>query len=409
MIILNITGIITEYNPFHLGHKFHLKSCKKDTSCDAIVCIMSGNFVQRGIPAITDKWSRAKMALDSGVDLVIELPTLYAVSSAEYFAFAAISILDSLNVIDNIYFGSENGDIELISIVAKILNDEPVEFKDFLKSELENGTPFPKARAKSIERYILDVLNLNIDCIALETFLHSSNNILGIEYCKSLLKLNSNIKPYTLKREGSNYNDKSINKNIFASATAIRESIFNTNSLNSIKEFLPSSSYNILNSKKSFADFELMFNYIKYNLTFSPQNIKCIEDASEGLDNKILKEFKNCNSFNELISKCKSKRYTYTRINRILCQLFLGFSSDLYKYKKNKPDYIRVLGFSETGAKILKDIKKNSSIEIITKVPKEITNPVLNLDIKATNLYSLLNSDLKFASDYLISPIIKKN
>lgn len=409
MIILNITGIITEYNPFHFGHKFHLENCKKDTSCDAVICIMSGNFVQRGLPALTDKWTRTKMALDASVDLVIELPTLYAISSAEYFAFAAISILDSLNVVNNVYFGSEAGDIDLILLTAKILNDEPLEFKNFLKSELESGVSFPKSRAKSVQKYMSNILNLNVDPLTLEAFLNSSNNILAIEYCKSILNFNSNIKPFTLKRTGSDYNDKFTQKDKFASATAIRESILNTNSLESIKEFLPSFTHNILNSKTSFTNPELMFSYIKYNLALSPENIKNIEDASEGLDNKILKEFKNCNSLAELISKCKSKRYTYTRINRILCQLFLGFSNDLYSFKKSRPNYIRVLGFSENGAKILKEIKKNSSIEIITKIPREITNPLLQLDIKATNLYSLLDKDLKFASDYLISPIIKKN
>ena len=408
---MNITGIITEYNPFHLGHEFHLENCRKDTKCDAVICIMSGNFVQRGLPAITDKWSRTKMALEAGIDLVIELPTIYAVSSAEYFAFGAISLLNSLSVVDNIYFGSEAGDTKLIKLIANILNDEPKEFKIFLKESLSLGNPYPKARAYSLKKYISEVLKLNINLENISEFLNSSNNILGIEYCKSLLKLNSPIKTFTLKREGSNYNSKEINKNKFASATAIRESIYTNNSIKATKEFLPGFTYNILNSKNSFSSLESMFNYIKYILTLDPSKLSLISDASEGLDNKILNELKNSNSFEELISRCKSKRYTYTRISRVLCQLFLGFDENLNKLKKSEPSYIRVLGLSETGAKILKEIKNNSNINIniITKVPKKISDPILELDIKATNLYSLLNPDIKINSDYLISPIIKKD
>ncbi|WP_297519445.1 nucleotidyltransferase [uncultured Clostridium sp.] len=406
---MKISGIITEYNPFHSGHKFHLNNCKNDTKSDAVICIMSGNFVQRGIPAITDKWSRAQMAIDSGVDLVIELPTLYAVSSAEHFAFGAISLLDSINVVDNIYFGSEAGSVELIMLVAKILAFEPLEFKNSLKDSLSLGLPFPKARAKSLDTYIRKYSNANIDISNLETFLNSSNNILGIEYCKNILRLNSKIKPLTLKREGSNYNDIKTRENSFASATAIRTSILSTQNLNSIKEFLPISTFNILNTKNNFTNPSSMFNYIRYQLMLYPSIITQIPDASEGLDNKILNEIKQAENYEDLLNRCKSKRYTHTRISRILCHVFLGIDKVLYDMLKERPNYIRVLALNKKGGKVLKKIKDTSDIEIITKVPRKISNPLLALDVKATNLYSLLNPSLKESSDYLLSPIIKKD
>lgn len=406
---MKISGLITEYNPFHLGHKFHFENCKKNTSADATICVMSGNFVQRGMPALTDKWSRAKMALDSGVDLVVELPTLYAVSSAEHFAFGAISLLNSLNIIDNVYFGSEAGSIELIKLIANILANEPLEFKKLLKENLSLGLPFPKARAKSLASYILEYSKTTIDISDLDKFLNSSNNILGIEYCKSINRLKSNINPLTLKREGSNYNDTSMTKHPFASATAIRTNIFANNSLDSIKKFLPEVSYNILSEQKYFADPSSMFNYIKYQLMLYPSVISQIADASEGLDNKILNELRIATSYDDLINRCKSKRYTHTRISRILCHVFLGIDKELYSLIKTPPTYLRVLALNQNGAKILKEIKKNSDIKIITKVPQKITDPLLNLDIKATNLYSLLNPSIKENSDYLLSPIIKKN
>ncbi|MGL5575722.1 MAG: nucleotidyltransferase [Sarcina sp.] len=405
---MKISGLITEYNPFHLGHKFHFENCKKNTNSEGIICVMSGNFVQRGIPALTDKWSRAQMALNAGIDLVIELPTLYAVSSAEHFAFGAISLLNKLNIVDNVYFGSEIGSIDLIKLVANILSDEPIEFKELLKENLAIGLPFPKARAKSLEIYIHKYTNTNIDTSNLEDFLTSSNNILGIEYCKSINRLKSTIVPLTLKREGSNYNDASITENIFASATAIRANIFANNNLDSIKKFLPEVSYNILAEKKYFAAPSSMFNYIKYQLTVYPSVLSHIQDASEGLDNKILNELKNASSYDDLINRCKSKRYTHTRISRILCHIFLGINEELYSCIKTPPNYLRVLALNQTGAKILKEIKKNSTIEIITKVPRKSTDLLLNLDIKATNLYSLLNPSIKLNSDYLISPTIKK-
>ncbi|MGL5615676.1 MAG: nucleotidyltransferase [Sarcina sp.] len=404
---MNLTGIITEYNPLHFGHILHLNKSKEITKSDGIICIISGNFVQRGLPSITDKWSRTKMALDAGVDLIIELPTLFAVSSAESFAFGAVSILNSLNVVNNLCFGSEEGDINLIKEISEILFTEPLEFKNLLKEELSSNSSFPKARANALFKYLSKKNKRNLDKEILLNFLNSSNNILAIEYCKALLALNSPIKPYTIKREVSNYNDLDLSSNKIQSATALRNSIYKKN-LISTKEFLPDFSYNILKNKDQFSEANKIFDYIKFKAITSPLEFSNISEATEGLENKVLKEILNSNSLEELTENCKSKRYTYTKISRLLCNIFLGITKDLEPLKKEPPNYIRVLGASTKGFEILKEIKKNSDINIITKVPRDITDPLLALDLKATNLYSLLNPSLKINSDYFISPIIKK-
>ncbi len=401
---MKITGIITEYNPFHFGHEFHVKSSKEKTSADAIICVMSGNFVQRGIPSITDKWSRTKMALLGGVDLVIELPSIYCVSSAEYFAFGAISILDSLNVVDNICFGSECGDITVLKEISKILFTEPLEFKESLKEELALGLSFPKARSIALEKYIKNFKEFNFSNI--QNILNSSNNILAIEYCKALLKLNSKINPVTITRIGSNYNDEALNNNGFSSASSIRK-IINEDSLKACSNIIPKYSYEIL-SKSKLADINKMFFYVKYKLLSDPTLLTNIPDANEGLGNKILKNINIATSFDELIMLCKSKRYSYTRISRVICQCFLSLTKEEISLSKSIPQYIRILGLNETGAKIIKEIKNSSNISIVNKISKNYKNTMLSLDIKATNLYSLLNDNIPINADFKISPIILK-
>ncbi|MGL5379800.1 nucleotidyltransferase [Clostridium sp.] len=403
---MNITGIITEYNPFHKGHFYHLTSAKESTKADGIVCIMSGNFIQRGGPAILDKWKRAEMAIDNGVDLVIELPTFYALSSAEYFAKGAISILDKLGVVNTIFFGSESGNISDLKNISSLLSNEPDDYKNLLKDNLSKGLTFAKARELSLKEYFSINSSFEVDDI-----LNNSNNILGIEYIKALLTLNSKIEPLTLKREGSNYNDKSLN-NTFSSATSIRETLKNNSELESIYKDLPENSFKIFkklyDNNYEFIFENHMFNMIKYKLVVNCVNFNNLSEVSEGLDNKLLKEIYRSTSFEDLVFRVKSKRYTYTKISRILTQIFIGF--DLYnKDDLINPDnlYCRVLGFNSKGKDILKEIKKRSSIPLITKIPKHINNDLLKLDIQATKCYSLLNNSVDPFSDHLLKPIIK--
>ncbi|MGV8980261.1 nucleotidyltransferase [Clostridium sp.] len=407
---MNISGIIVEYNPLHNGHLYHINKTKELTNCDALISVMSGNFSQRGTPSIIDKWTKTKMALNSGVDLVIELPSIYSVSSAEFFSFGAVSLLNSLGIVNNICFGSEHGDSSDIYNISKILVNEPIEFKSLLKAYLSKGIVYPLARANALYDYLINSNN-NISNLLLDDFLNSSNNILGIEYCKSLIKLNSTIKPYTLKREGAMYNSDMLH-DTFSSATAIRKFMKENGSIAKLEGHVPSSVLteflNLYSKNYQFPFEDSMFPYIKHKSTTSKNSLVNLPDVSEGLDNRIIKSLQNNLSYSTALESIKSKRYTYTRISRILCQYFIGFDIFDSKTLRTMPcPYARVLGFNSKGKSILKSIKSNSSIPLITKLPKE-SNDTLQLDIQSTRAYSILNSSVSPNSDYLISPIIIK-
>ena len=407
---MNISGIIVEYNPLHNGHLYHINKTKELTNCDALICVMSGNFAQRGIPSSIDKWTKTKMALNNGVDLVIEIPTVYSVSSAEFFSYGSVSLLNSLGIVNNICFGSEHGNINDIYNISNILLEEPIEFKSLLKTYLSEGLVFPMARANALYDYLINS-NMNISNLLLDDFLNSSNNILGIEYCKSLIKLNSSIKPYTLKREGASYNSNLLHSE-FSSATSIRKFVKENGSLTKLEGHVPSSVLteilNLYSKNYEFTFEDSMFPYIKHKSFTSNNSLVNLPDVSEGLDNKIIKSLQNSISYSSALEAMKSKRYTYTRLSRILCQYFIGFDNfDTKKLRSAPCPYARVLGFNSNGKSILKSIKSNSNIPIYTKLPKELSE-TLQLDVQATKAYSTINSSINHNNDYLISPIIIK-
>lgn len=405
---MNIAGIITEYNPFHLGHKLHLDTTRSLSHCDGVICVMSGNFMQRGEPAFIDKWTRAEIALRNGVDLVIELPTVFALSSAEFFAFGSVSLLDSLGVVNSICFGSESGDVSILKEISSLLTDESLEFKSLLKEKLKKGESLTTSRSKTVLE-ILSKSNGSINLDELDKILNSSNNILGIEYIKALNRLNSGINPLTFKRNGGSYNSKTLDNNI-SSATSIREFLKAHGNIEDLYNHLPSETYkmlhNLFKENYDFVDKEKIFSFLKYKLTTSSNRLKDIPDVKEGLDNKILKEFIQAKTLDDLIMNVKSKRYTFTRISRILSQFFLGFEEyPIESLRTSRPNYARVLGLNKRGAEILKEIKKHSDLEIINKVPK-YPNTMLSMDINATNAYSLICRSINFNDDYKKSPII---
>lgn len=400
---MNVTGIITEYNPFHLGHLHHLKECKKNTNCNGVICVMSGNFVQRGMPAIMDKWERAKIAVKNGVDLVVELPLIFSISSAETFAYGAVALLEKTKIVNNLYFGSEHGNVLDLNKIASVIIKEPIEYKNTLKKELAKGVPYHYARLTSLKNYFND--------INLEEIISSSNNILGIEYLKALIRLNSPIKPYTLKRIGSNYNDENITS-LYASATSIRKTL-SFNDFDKIKKVLPKESYeeiiNLKNTDYKFVYPEDIFPFLKYKILTEGENLSKLSQLKEGLDNKIKKEILNSNNLNEFILNIKSKRYTYTAISRALVSFFIGMENfSLDDIKNSSIEYIRPLAFNERGSKILKEIKNKESVKIITKLPKNIENSMLSLDLLGTKAYSILNKNISPMEDYLRSPIFVK-
>lgn len=391
---MKICGIVAEYNPFHNGHKYHLEKTKELTGCDAIICIMSGNFIQRGLPALFDKWTRTKMALENGVDLVIELPTFYATASAEYFARGAISLLDGLNVTDMLSFGNSCNDIEILKRIANVLYLEPDGYKKELQKEIKKGVSYPIARSKSLQSFLKKEINPKV----LSTILLDSNNILGIEYLKALLYCNSSITPVSIERKGGDYNSIHIEDNI-CSATGIREMLFN-NQLESIKNVMPQSSYEIMNNEIINGKSPMFINNFEKEIFYelrksSITDLANIVDVSEGLENVMKKASNECSNINELIETIKSKRYTKTRIQRLLIHSLLGITKDNNELYKHNPGYIRVLGFTKTGEKILSKISNKSNLPIVTSVSKflkvanETSRNMIEKDILATNIYNL--------------------
>ncbi|MBZ4663803.1 MAG: nucleotidyltransferase [Caloramator sp.] len=403
---MNVTGIIVEYNPLHNGHIYHINKTKEITKCDALIAVMSGSFVQRGEPAFVDKWSRTKMALYAGVDLVIELPVIYSKSSAEGFAFGAIATLDSTKIVNNVCFGSECGDISLLYKIAEVLAYEPYEYKQYLKDYLKLGMSFPSARLKSLNNYIIYHNLLNVNDINVENILKNSNNILGIEYIKSILKLKSNLKPFTIKRIVNKYNQEDLTGNI-SSATSIRKNINNEEVLNSMPEFC----YKIIkeeiqnnNAPISLKSFEDIIYYLIR--TKSPNELKNIIDVSEGLEFKLKQAAEDTYDIFKLIEYVKSKRYTQTRIQRILINILLNHTNDILYKVNRRPEYIRILGFNNKGRELIKMMKKQSSIPIITN-PKRDDYEKLKLDIDASDIYALaLKGNKKLSKgDLKTSPV----
>lgn len=411
---MKILGFITEYNPFHFGHKYHLEESKLLSNASHSVAIMSSSFVQRGEPAFLDKWTRAKMAVDNGVDLVIELPFIYSVQSAELFALGGIKILNSLNCIDFISFGSESGDLKKLKEISSILVEEPAEYKYLLKENLNRGLSFPKSRSNAIKNF------LKTDEDQIENILNKSNNILAIEYLKALKILNSSIIPLTINRLGSDYKDEDLNK-IYSSATAIRKSILK-DGLPSIKNLLPDPSYVLMEEYIShYKSFNTINNYefiLKYLvLTEDNDSLKRIFDMEVGLENRIKDKFRSNDNLPRIIKTISSKRHTETRISRILIHLLnkLDKNTISHLYNSNS-NYIRILASNKKGLEILNKIKSNSNTPIINKFSDykkhndKYLDKFMAFEKKATDIFflGLDNNKVLKKMDYITSPYIKK-
>ena len=387
-----ILGIVSEYNPFHNGHIVHLRQSIESTQSQFVIAVMSGNFIQRGDTAIVDKWTRAEMALRQGVDLVIELPTVYATSSAENFAYGAIKILDSIGIVDYVSFGSECGNINLMADIADVLNDEPQEYSQLLHDQLQLGRSFPSAREIAINEYFLgNTTYTNI--------LKSPNNILGIEYIKALKALDSNIIPITIRRNYVDYNSTSpdLEKGI-ASASAIRTMIQNGKS---IRKVVPQTTYDLIKQKAKLGQLVSGIghysNQIIYNLRkMSLDEIASLADVSEGLENVIKLASMRTSNIYEAISMIKSKRYTQSRIQRIMLYSLLGITKKDIELSKKVTPYIRILGFTSKGKRLISAISDaNPKLNIIISVKKFVDannnknlHVLLSKDIFATNVYT---------------------
>ncbi|OLS01726.1 nucleotidyltransferase [Tissierella creatinophila] len=414
---MKVLGLVAEYNPFHYGHKHHLKESLSITNSHYSVAVMSSSFVQRGEPSFVDKWTRSKMAIENGVDLVLELPFVYSAQSAELFALGAVKLLNSLKIVDFISFGSEEGNLEPLKRISKILLEEPLEFQSSLKQYLSLGNSFPVSRSLALQEFLKnDSLSQDYD---FKKILKQSNNILGIEYLKALFNTKSTIKPITIKRIGANYKDIDTSTSI-SSATGIRNIILNKD-IKACKELVPLETFNLLKEYiLKYNKFNTLGNYnhiIRYLFLTENNNVlKDLLDIDEGLENRIIKFIKENNSIEEIISKTTTKRYPSTRIQRIFIHLLLHLNEvnlkELYSYRTQ---YIRVLAANKKGLYLLNKIKKESEVKIITKFANyekynnEVINKFLYFEKKATDIYFLgLNLDKPLVDmDYYTTPYIK--
>ncbi|MDO4273205.1 MAG: nucleotidyltransferase [Eubacteriales bacterium] len=370
---MKTAGIIAEYNPFHAGHLYQLEYTREKLGADMVIVAMSGDYVQRGTPALLPKHVRAEMALRCGADLVLELPVAAATASAEFFAGCGVELLDSLGVVDFLCFGSEAGEIKNLQMLAEILNREPEEYRQVLKENLKNGLSYPTARSRALEKYIHRYnpsgrhTGLHDAATEIPQILSSPNNILGIEYCKALLKQNSSIVPVTLKRRGYGYHDTGISSGQFASASAIRHLIRTGDSTDVFSAQIPAPALALLeksiksNSCILEQDFDLLLQYRL--LSETPKSLCRYLDISQSLAQRIINQRSQFQGFRQFSALLKTKEITQTRIQRALLHILLNIES-----APQKIPYARVLGFRRDSGALLKTIKQKSSIPLVTKL-----------------------------------------
>lgn len=422
---MKIVGLIAEYNPFHNGHEYHIKRAKEITGADAVVVVMSGNFVQRGAPAIMPKHLRAKVALKSGAALILEIPIPFAVGSAEYFARGAVALLNSLGCIDFLCFGSECGDIKALENIAQVLADEPQEYRSLLRACLKEGLSFPAARERALRDYLHDD--------SLSRILAAPNNTLGVEYIKALIRLKSPIRPFTILRKDSRYHSETLEPaGNFSSATAIRRLLlFSGNSLTTdqdrpfdepklssilarLEEHVPPECVALLERTHLSRypvysnDFSLL---VKYQLMKETrETLSLYADISEDLANRILNHLNDYQNFDQFCNLLKTKEITYSRISRALLHVILGIHSSFLDQlsKEGLIHYARMLGFSRKGKDVLSAIKQHSAVPLISKAGDMETlsglgKRMIDADLFASNLYeSVITAKFKtpFCNEY---------
>lgn len=377
---MKTAGIIAEYNPFHRGHLYQLRELKKRTGADYVIAVMSGDFVQRGEPAIFDKYTRTRMALSAGVDLVLELPVLFATGSAEDFAACGVALLDKLGVVDELVFGSEAGELAPLAKAARVLAEEPADYVQTLRELTRQGLSFPKARGVALAEVLNSPEQATPARPDWETILSSPNNILGIEYLKALNKRKSPIRPFTIARAGQGYHDETIGAS-YASASAIRKAIREGNVEEALSQIPAEARQPLLPTPIYPDDLSLALNW---KLTFQsgpaetttaltpdsfPALLSRYADMSPELAARLEGQRLSFDTFTGRIGQLKTRGYTYTRISRALLHVLLEITAEATTYYKSL-DYAlygRVLGFRREAAPLLGQIKKAASIPLITK------------------------------------------
>ncbi len=397
-------GIIAEFNPFHKGHEYFIREARARSCADAVVVVMSGDFVQRGEPSLWNKFIRAKAASYGGADLVLELPSPLATASAADFAYGAVKLLDKLGAIDELWFGSEAGDANIFNLLAEILIDEPFEYQSCLREALKKGASFPKARSSALCSYLFSKDHtqgsglFKDESSALE-LLSSPNNILALEYCIALKKLKSPIKPMTLKRKGGGYNDENLNA-LYSSATAIRKSLYG-NALSEASAALPDfyrSCFDLDTLKTRLIcadDFSLI---LKYKIMCeSDETLSEYEDVGYELARRIKQHENEFKGFSNFAALLKTKNRTYTSICRALTHIILSIRrSDIETALS--ATYARILAIGK-NKELLGEIKKSSSCTLCPK-PSDLKDGAYETELFVSSLYASVYAD-KFGMDFV--------
>lgn len=382
-------GITAEYNPFHNGHLYHLEQSKLATGAQILVAAMSGNFVQRGHMAICSKWERAEAAVKCGIDLVVEIPTVFACNSAPVFASAAVEILENLGA-DWISFGSESGNIEELKEISRAMNEKEPLIEKLVREKVKEGLSYPRARRDAVALILGDE---KADLLDLP------NNILAIEYLKRI----QNAKPVTVKRQGPGYNELEPCEDM-ASASAIRSMVKISKN---VETLTPEPSTEMLKKALHPSEDKIFQIICAKVLTSSREELDRVFAGGEGLGNKLKNEIRKASAYVQLIQRLKSKRYTRTRIERFISHVLLDIGApDLY------PNYIRALAFNKTGSRYLKEVKKKGicSLPIITNINKDAQNDfalmsAIEKDILAADIFNLASGrNLYDESDYVRMP-----
>lgn len=388
---MNVTAVIAEYNPFHNGHLYQLQTIREQ-GADYIIIVMSGDFMQRGIPAIVSKYERCRMALSNGADLVFELPVYSALGSAEYFAQGAVSMLDKLGIVDVLHFGSESGDIALLTESANIIAHETAAYKVSLNSYLRQGISFPAARDKALSDSFPDR--------DIEHIVKMPNNILGMEYIKALIQRNSSIKPATLARKGAGYSSDSLVSDSFVSANAIRTAL-SAKKDSAVRKYMPDSVYKTLGQTLLYTnDFSELILYKMLQLSASKDSYAGYYDIGKQLSHTLYSNLYHFTSFDEFALQNKTKNLTFSRICRGLMHILLDMTQDNANCFKQYDyvQYARLLGFTKHGQELLKSIKANTSIPVLTKpsaARKQLSGTALmsfQADIYAATVYESVRS-----------------
>jgi predicted nucleotidyltransferase len=381
---MKAVGVIVEYNPFHNGHAFHLSEAKKSTGADVVIAVMSGNFLQRGEPALVSKWTRAKMAIYAGVDLVFELPYQFATQQAEIFASGAVSLLAAAGC-EAICFGSESGNIHDFENTVQFIEKHDSFFQQQVRIHLSNGVSYP--RALSLAFFDLDPDTTVID-------LSKPNNILGYHYIKAIQKEERSIQPLTIQRKNASYHDEQLPIETIASATSIRKALFKEKqSLDDIKPYVPDTTFNLLHDYQQkyggFHSWEKYWPFLKFTLLqSSPSQLREIYEVEEGIENRLQAMVMQADSFYDFMTRIKTKRYTWTRLQRICLHILMNAQKTEMKKVDNEASYLRLLGMSTKGREYLNLYKHHLSLPLISKL-SSYKGTDISLDIRAAKIYSL--------------------